>query len=409
MKIHEYQAKEIFRKYNIPTSKEKVAFSLDEVKSVVKELQFPIVVKAQVLVGGRGKAGGVKIAKTLEELESHTKTILGMNIKGLTVKKILLAETIKIESEYYVGITIDREKQSPVLIASASGGMDIEEVAQKSPEKILTFPISPLLGLKSFQARNIGYQLFNDSTLVNNFVSIATNLSRIFFDLDCSLVEINPLVLYTVNNEKKLIAVDAKIVFDDNALYRHSDMANLRDIESEEPSEVQAKKADLSYVKLDGNVGCVVNGAGLAMATMDLIKRYGGNPANFLDIGGSSSPEKMREAMKILAADKNVKAVLVNIFGGITRCDDVAQGLLWAIHAAPISHVEKKVAGTTNSHTQESENRCGVKEEKITLPIVARLVGTNQDKARELLTNSPITFADTMTEAVKKTIKFLSR
>jgi len=378
MKIHEYQAKEIFRKYNIPTSKEKVAFSLEEAKSAIKDLTFPIVVKAQVLVGGRGKAGGVKIAKDINELESHVKSILGMNIKGLTVKKVLLAETIKIEAEYYVGITIDREKQSPVLIASASGGMDIEEVAQKSPEKILTTVISPLLGLKSFQARNIGYQLFNDTGLVNNFVSIATNLTRIFFDLDCSLVEINPLVLHTINNEKKLIAVDAKIVFDDNALYRHPDMASLRDIDSEEPPEVQAKKADLSYVKLDGDVGCVVNGAGLAMATMDLIKRHGGNPANFLDIGGSSSPEKMRAAMKILTADKNVKAVLVNIFGGITRCDDVAQGLLWAM-----------------------------KEENITLPIVARLVGTNQDKAKALLADSPITFAETMTDGVKKVIKAL--
>jgi succinyl-CoA synthetase beta subunit len=376
MKIHEYQAKEIFRKYNIPTSKEKVAFSLDEAKSAVKDLTFPVVVKAQVLVGGRGKAGGVKIAKTMAELESHAKAILGMIIKGLNVKKVLLAETIKIEAEYYVGVTIDRENQSPVLIASASGGMEIEEVAQKSPEKILTTVIPPLLGLKSFQARNIGYQLFNDVNMVNSFIGIVTSLSRIFFELDCSLVEINPLALYIVNNEKKLMAVDAKIVFDDNALYRHPDMASLRDIDSEEPSEVQAKKADLSYVKLDGNVGCVVNGAGLAMATMDLVKRYGGNPANFLDIGGSSSPEKMREAMKILTADKNVKAVLVNIFGGITRCDDVAQGLLWAI-----------------------------KEEKINLPIVARLVGTNQAKARAMLENSPITFADTMTEAVKKVTK----
>jgi succinyl-CoA synthetase beta subunit len=380
MKIHEYQAKEIFRRYNIPTSKEKVAFSLAESKSVVKDLTFPIVVKAQVLVGGRGKAGGVKIAKTSDELEFHTRSILGMNIKGFIVKKILHAETIKIEAEYYVGITIDREKQSPVLIASASGGMDIEEVAQKSPEKILTVAIPPLLGLKSFQARNIGYQLFKDVNLVNSFIGIVTSLSRIFFELDCSLVEINPLALYTAKNEKKLMAVDAKIVFDDNALYRHPDIASLRDIDSEEPSEVQAKKADLSYVKLDGSVGCVVNGAGLAMATMDLIKRYGGNPANFLDIGGSSSPEKMRVAMKIITADKNVKAILVNIFGGITRCDDVAQGLLGAM-----------------------------KEENISLPIVARLVGTNQDKAKALLTNSPVIFAETMTDGVKKVIGTLKR
>jgi succinyl-CoA synthetase beta subunit len=376
MKIHEYQAKEIFRKYNIPTSKEKVAFSLEETKSIMQELHYPVVVKAQVLVGGRGKAGGVKLVKNDQELESAVKAIIGMHIKGLIVQKVLIAEAVKIESEYYVGITIDRERRSAVLIASASGGMDIEEIAQKTPEKILSVGIPPLLGLKSFQARNIGYQLFSDTNLVNSFIIFAANLTRIFFDLDCSLVEINPLALVTINNEKKLMAVDAKIIFDDNALIKHPDMAQLRDLTSEEPSEVQAKKADLSYVKLDGNVGCVVNGAGLAMATMDLIKRYGGSPANFLDIGGSSSPEKMREAMKIITADKNVKAVLVNIFGGITRCDDVAQGLLAAM-----------------------------KEENINIPIVARLVGTNQDKARTMLENSPITFAETMTDAVKKVTK----
>lgn len=374
MKIHEYQAKEIFRKYKIPTSNEKVASSLSEAKSIITELQYPVVVKAQVLVGGRGKAGGVKLAKNDTELVSAVNSILGMNIKGLVVNKVLIAEAVKLESEYYVGITIDREKQTPVLIASASGGVDIEQVAQTTPEKILSVRISPLLGLKSYQARNLGYQIFTDSTLVNSFVAFAMSLTQIFFDLDCSLVEINPLVL----TDNKLVAVDAKIVFDDNALSRHPDIAELRDLSSEEPSEVQAKKADLSYVKLDGNVGCVVNGAGLAMATMDLIKRYGGEPANFLDIGGSSSPDKMREAMKIITADKNVKAILVNIFGGITRCDDVAQGLLWAL-----------------------------KEEHISLPIIARLVGTNQDKARAMLENSPIIFSETMTDGVKKTITAL--
>lgn len=374
MKIHEYQAKEIFRKYNIPTSKEKIAFSLEEAKAVIQELQYPIVVKAQVLVGGRGKAGGVKLVKNEQELVAAVNSILGMNIKGLTVKKVLLAEAVKIDVEYYLGITIDRESQTVVLIASASGGVDIEEVAAKTPEKILKESIDPLLGLKSYQVRNIGYKLFDDSSLVNSFVSIAISLYKIFVDLDCSLVEINPLV----KSDNKLIAIDAKIVFDDNALFRHPELLSLRDLDAEEPLEVQAKQADLSYVKLEGNVGCVVNGAGLAMATMDLIKRYGGNPANFLDIGGSSSPEKMRTAMKILTTDKNVKAILVNIFGGITRCDDVAQGLLSAI-----------------------------KEENIKLPIVARLVGTNQEQARSLLVNSPIIFAETMTEAVKKVMETL--
>lgn len=374
MKIHEYQAKEIFRKYNIPTSPEKVAFSLTDALNAMHELTYPVVIKAQVLVGGRGKAGGVKLAQNEAELVSAVSSILGMNIKGLVVNKVLIAQAVKIEQEYYLGITIDREKQSPLLIASASGGMDIEQVAQTAPEKILSVSIPPLLGLKSFQARNIGYQLFADTALVNSFISYATSLTRIFFDLDCSLVEINPLVI----TDNKLLAVDAKIVFDDNALYHHPDLTQLRDLDSEEPSEVQAKNADLSYVKLSGNVGCVVNGAGLAMATMDLIKRYGGEPANFLDIGGSSSPDKMRQAMKIITADKNVKAILVNIFGGITRCDDVAQGLLWAL-----------------------------KEENITLPIVARLVGTNQDKAKTMLENSPIIFAETMTDGVKKVIETL--
>ncbi|MEO0092386.1 MAG: ADP-forming succinate--CoA ligase subunit beta [candidate division WOR-3 bacterium] len=374
MKIHEYQAKEIFRRYEIPTTQEKVAFSWDEAKIIAQELKFPIVVKAQVLVGGRGKAGGVKICQNDKELESCVNSILGMNIKGLIVKKVLLAEAVKIDSEYYIGITIDRESQSAVLIASASGGVDIEEIAVKTPEKILKESISPLLGLKSYQVRNIAYALFNDSQLIKDFSIIAMNLYKIFTDLDCSLVEINPLV----KSDNKLIALDAKIVFDDNALFRHPEIVSLRDLDAEEPLEVQAKKADLSYVKLDGNVGCIVNGAGLAMATMDLIKRYGGNPANFLDIGGSSSPEKMREAMRIITTDKNVKAILVNIFGGITRCDDVAQGLLWAI-----------------------------KEENITLPIIARLVGTNQDKAKALLKDSAIIFADTMTEAVKKATHIL--
>ncbi|MEO0075404.1 MAG: ADP-forming succinate--CoA ligase subunit beta [candidate division WOR-3 bacterium] len=374
MKIHEYQAKEIFRKYNIPTTQEKVAFSLVDAKKIMQELTYPVVIKAQVLVGGRGKAGGVKLVKNEAELQSAINSILGMNIKGFIVKKVLIAQAITIDQEYYLGITIDREKQCPVLITSASGGMDIEQVAQTTPEKILSVAISPLLGLKSFQARNLGYQLFSDHSQVNNFVNIAMVLSRIFFELDCSLVEINPLVL----SDNKLIAVDAKIIFDDNALFRHPNLTQLRDLDSEEPSEIQAKNADLSYVKLSGNVGCIVNGAGLAMATMDLIKRYGSEPANFLDIGGSSSPEKMREAMKIITQDQNVKAIFVNIFGGITRCDDVAQGLLWAL-----------------------------KEENINLPIVARLVGTNQDQARAMLSNSVVIFAETMTEGVKKIMKIL--
>ncbi|MCX7756955.1 MAG: ADP-forming succinate--CoA ligase subunit beta [candidate division WOR-3 bacterium] len=372
MKIHEYQAKEFFRKYNIPTPKEKLITNLDEVDLALSELNFPIVAKAQVLVGGRGKAGGVQFCQTPEELKEAVKRILSMTIKNLAVKKLLLAEAVKYEKEFYLGITIDRERRAPVLIASAAGGMDIEEIALRHPEQIVITELSPFLRLKSYKAREVGNVLFSDKELVNKFIEIAAKLTNIFFDYECNLVEINPLVLA----DRELVAVDAKIVFDDNGLYRHPELEALRDLDAEEKSELLAKQADLSYVKLTGNVGCIVNGAGLAMATMDLIKKYGAEPANFLDIGGSSSPQKMREAMRIILMDKNVRGILVNIFGGITRCDDVAQGLLWAL-----------------------------KEEEIKVPIVARLTGTNELEARMLLENSPIVFARTMTEGVKKIVE----
>jgi succinyl-CoA synthetase beta subunit len=372
MKIHEYQAKEFFKRYEIPVPKEKLLTSSNEIKDVLDELSLPVVVKAQVLVGGRGKAGGIKVAHNPQELQEIVRNILGMKIKGFEVKKVLVAEKITIQSEYYLGITIDRERKAPVLIASPAGGMDIEEVAQKNPEKIFVTEINPFLRLKSYQVREVACRMFNEPQKINSFISIAIKLSNIFFDYDASLVEINPLVL----SEEAFLALDAKIIFDDNGLYRHPELEILRDIDAEEESERLAKEADLSYVKLTGDVGCIVNGAGLAMATMDLIKKYGAEPANFLDIGGSSSPEKMRAAMRIIFMDKNVKGILVNIFGGITRCDDVAQGLLWALN-----------------------------EEQINLPIVARLVGTNQSEARKLLCGSPVVFAETMSEGVKKIIE----
>jgi succinyl-CoA synthetase beta subunit len=399
MKIHEYQAKTIFAEYGIPIGKEKVATTADEAKSAALEIGLPVVIKAQVKVGGRGKAGGIKVVEKIEDVPNIANQILQMSIKGIPVEKVLVAQAIPVANEYYLGITIDRANKKPVLLGSAAGGVDIEEVARTSPRKIIKQLIEPSLGLLSFQARNIGFKLFGEPgfknskiekfqdlssnlpisnlPIVNEFSRIASKLSKVFFDKDCSLAEINPLV---TTKEGKLLALDAKILFDDNGLYLHPDLESLHDPASEEPNELKAKESGLSYVKLEGNVGCVVNGAGLAMATMDLIKRFGGEPANFLDIGGSSSPEKMITAMNIILSDKNVKAILINIFGGITRCDDVANGLLEAIHGLPQA-----------------------------VPIVARLTGTNEAEARNILQGSEITSAGTMAEAVQKAVELASK
>ncbi len=369
MKIHEYQAKAIFSDTGIPVPREKLATAPPEAKKAAEEIGLPVVLKAQVLVGGRGKAGGVKKAEKLEDVESIAGQILGMNIKGLEVTKLLVSECVAIKAEFYLGITIDRARRKPVLIASAAGGVDIEEVAKKTPEKIIKIEINPLLGLLPFQARNVGMALLSEAKLATEFTSLALKLYRLFIQRDCSLVEINPLVL---TGGGTLLALDAKINFDDNALFRHPENESLRDLSSEEPKEIEAKNAGLSYIKLSGNVGCIVNGAGLAMATMDLIKRFGGEPANFLDVGGSSSPEKMVTAMRIILSDPSVRVILVNIFGGITRCDDIAQGLIQAKNEADIK-----------------------------VPIVARLVGTNADRACALLADSPVLSATKMSEAVK--------
>ncbi len=372
MKIHEFQAKEIFSRHGIPVPRERVAASSDEAATIAAEIGLPVVVKAQVLVGGRGKAGGVKRAGSIEEVRSAAGGIIGMDIKGLKVHRVLVSACADIKGEFYVGIIVDRAARVPVLMASAAGGVEIEEVARTSPEKILKIPIDPLMGLLSFQARNAGMALFGDAKLARDFTSIAQKLYRIFVEQDCSLIEINPLVKLA---DGSLLALDAKINFDDNADFRHKEWEAMRDLSAEEPKELEAKAAGLSYIKLSGNVGCVVNGAGLAMATMDLIKRYGGEPANFLDVGGSSSPEKMVTAMKIVLSDPNVKAILVNIFGGITRCDDIANGLIQARQMADIR-----------------------------VPIVARLTGTNAEQARAILQNSPVTSAATMAEAVQKAV-----
>ncbi len=373
MKVHEYQAKEIFRAASIPVPREKVCSNPVECVAAAKEIGLPVVIKAQVLVGGRGKAGGVRKVAGLGDVERVAGQILGMSIKGLTVGKVLVSECADIRAEYYVGIVVDRVSRRPVLMASAAGGVEIEQVARETPEKILKVQIDPAAGLLSFQSRDVGMALFGrDAGLARAFADIAGKLYRIFVDRDCSLIEINPLVLLT---DGKLLALDAKVNFDDNALFRHKENEILRDLAAEEPKEVEAKQAGLSYVKLSGNVGCVVNGAGLAMATMDMIKRYGGEPANFLDVGGSSSPDKMVTAMRIILSDENVRAILVNIFGGITRCDDIANGLL------------------------EARRRADIR-----VPIVARLTGTNAEAALALLEGTDVTPAATMAEAVKKAV-----
>ena len=372
MKIHEYQAKEIFATFGIPVPRERVASKPSEAPALARELGMPVVIKAQVLVGGRGKAGGVKKVEKPDQVEAVAGSILGMDIKGLKVNKVLVSECVDIKGEAYVGIIVDRATRAPVLMASSAGGVEIEEVAKATPEKILKVPIDPAAGLLGFQARNVGMALYGDAKLARAFAGIAQKLYRIFVEKDCSLIEINPLVKL---GSGSLLALDAKINFDDNADFRHKEWEEMRDLSAEEPTEVEAKAAGLTYIKLAGNVGCVVNGAGLAMATMDLIKRYGGEPANFLDVGGSSSPEKMVTAMRIILSDPNVKAILINIFGGITRCDDIATGLL---------------------HAQERAD--------IKVPLVARLTGTNAEKAREILKGSAVTPAETMSEAVRKTV-----
>jgi succinyl-CoA synthetase beta subunit len=382
MKIHEYQAKDIFAAHGIPVPRERVAASPAEALTFAKELGLPVVIKAQVLVGGRGKAGGVKKVESADQVEKVAGSILGMDIKGLKVNKVLVSECVDIKGEAYVGIIVDRATRAPVLMASAAGGVEIEEVAKSTPEKILKVAIGPAAGLLGFQARNVGMALYGDAKLAREFAGIAQKLYRIFVQKDCSLVEINPLVQLGTRSKSSddlvmspLLALDAKINFDDNADFRHKEWEEMRDLSAEEPTEVEAKAAGLTYIKLAGNVGCVVNGAGLAMATMDLIKRYGGEPANFLDVGGSSSPEKMVTAMRIILSDPNVKAILINIFGGITRCDDIANGLLQA-----------------------------QKQADVKVPLVARLTGTNAEKAREILKGSAVTPAQTMAEAVRRAV-----
>jgi succinyl-CoA synthetase beta subunit len=370
--IHEFQAKELLRAEGVPIPPGEVATTAEQAEAIAKKIGGMVVVKAQVHTGGRGKAGGVKLAKSPAEARQLAGKILGMKINGLTVHQVLVTAAADIATEAYVGIILDRASRKPVFMVSPAGGIDIEEVAAKTPEKILKLPIDTRYGLQPYQASELGFFLFDDVKKVRAASKIMMSLYRAFMANDASLAEINPLVVTPAGD---VLALDAKISIDDNALDRHPELVALRDETAEEPSEVEARNANLTFIKLEGNVGCVVNGAGLAMATMDLVKYYGGEPANFLDIGGSSNPEKVVNALRIITEDPSVKVILFNIFGGITRTDDVANGIVTATKANPLK-----------------------------IPIVIRLTGTNEEIAMKILQENGFSASSDMDEAVQKAV-----
>ena len=372
MNLHEYQAREILRRYGIPVSDGDVATTADEARAIAQRLGGRVVVKAQVYAGGRGKAGGVKLAEDATEAAAHARQILGMTIKGLVVRKVLVAPAAHIASESYVGMIVDRGSQRPVLMVSAAGGVDVELVAAETPTQIQRLPVDPRYGLLSHQALGLALKLYRDVAQARAAADIMQRLYAVFYAVGASLAEINPLA---TTPEGKVVALDAKIVVVDNELERRPEIAALRDPEAEAASELAAREAGLSFIKLDGTVGCCVNGAGLAMATMDLVKYYGGEPANFLDIGGSSNPQKVVAALRIITADPGVRAILFNIFGGITRCDDVANGIVQA--------------------TQQLTLR---------VPMVIRLTGTNEREAVAILTRAGYTALTDMDAAVQQAV-----
>ncbi|EGQ3697221.1 ADP-forming succinate--CoA ligase subunit beta [Staphylococcus pseudintermedius] len=386
MNIHEYQGKEIFRSMGVAVPEGRVAFSAEEAVEKAKELDTDVyVVKAQIHAGGRGKAGGVKIAKSLSEVEAYANELLGKVLvthqtgpEGKEVKRLYIEEGANIQKEYYVGFVIDRATDRVTLMASEEGGTEIEEVAAKNPEKIFKETIDPVIGLAPYQARRIAFNINILKESINKAVKFLIALYNVFIEKDCSIVEINPLVL---TGEGDVLALDSKINFDDNALFRHKDIVELRDLEEEDPKEIEASKYDLSYIALDGNIGCMVNGAGLAMATMDTINHFNGNPANFLDVGGGATKEKVTEAFKIILGDENVKGIFVNIFGGIMRCDIIAEGIVAA-----------------------------VKEVELTLPLVVRLEGTNVKEGKQILKDSGLAIepANTMAEGAQKIVKLVN-
>jgi len=373
LKVHEYQAKEIFAGFGIPVPGGKVAATAEEAAAIAGEIGKKVVIKAQVHVGGRGKAGGIKFAASPEEAKQVAAEILSMEIKGLPVRRVLVGECLDVAEEYYRGVIVDRKSQKPVIMVSSAGGVDIEEVARETPEKIHKHVVDPSRGLLPYEARNLAFKIVPDGKLAMKTAGVLTKLYNAFVGVDASLAEINPFVR---TPDDEMIALDAKINIDDNALTRRPKIAELRDLGAENPYEAKAREKGLSYVKLDGSIGCIVNGAGLAMATMDMVKHYGAEPANFLDIGGSSNPEKVTTAMEIVLSDQNVKAILFNIFGGITRCDDVANGI-----AQALGNMDVKV------------------------PVVVRLTGTNEDEAREILKKVDLVPVNTMDEGVKEAIR----
>ena len=382
MKIHEYQAKELFRQFGVPVPLGEMAETADGALAAAEKLCYPCVIKAQVHAGGRGKAGGVKLARDRADAERHIAAILGMTLvshqtgpEGRRVRKVLVEQGLEITRELYLAIVIDREREMPVIIASSQGGMEIEAVACDHPEAIFKVHVHPAIGLFPSHSRTLAFKLGLNKAQQQNFTRLLSSLYRLFLETDASLVEINPLV---VTGEDDVLALDAKVNFDDSALYRHPEIKALRDVHEEEPLEVEASKFDLNYIRLDGTIGCMVNGAGLAMATMDIIKFYGGEPANFLDVGGATSVERVQEAFKILLADPKVRAVFVNIFGGIVRTDLVANGI---VHAA--------------------------RELDIKMPIVIRLVGTNEEEGMRILRESHLNFVieNVLVHAVRRVVE----
>jgi succinyl-CoA synthetase beta subunit len=373
MNLHEYQAKDILRRFGVNTPAGEVVTTPEAAREAAKRIGGAVMVKAQVHAGGRGKAGGVKFCKNADEAFEKATAILKLSIKGLPVKKVLVAPAADIASEAYVGIIVDRARKKPVFMVSAAGGIDIEEVAAKTPEKIRYHAVDVRYGLMPFEAMELGFFLYQDVKLARAAAKVMQQLYQAFMATGCSLAEINPLV---VTPAGEVMALDGKMVVDDNELERRADLEALRDVDSENPAEVDARNCNLTFIKLDGNVGCIVNGAGLAMATMDLVKYYGGDPANFLDIGGSSNPEKVVNALRIITADQNVKAILFNIFGGITRTDDVANGIVTALKANPLK-----------------------------VPLVIRLTGTNEEIAMKILTEHGLSASSDMDTAVQQAVK----
>lgn len=382
MNIHEYQSKDLFRSYGINVPNGYVAFSVEEAVENAKKLNSDItVVKAQIHAGGRGKAGGVKIAKNLDEVRTYAEEILGKVLvtpqtgpEGKEVKRLLIEEGSNIDKEYYLGLVLDRASSKVVIMGSEEGGMEIEEVAARTPEKIFKEVIDPAVGLTGFQARRLAFNLNFPYPTINKVANLMLKLYKLFIEKDCMTVEINPLV---TTKEGDVLALDAKINFDGNALYRHPEIVELRDFDEEDENEIEASKHGLSYIKLDGNIGCMVNGAGLAMATMDIIKHHGGNPANFLDVGGDASPEKVAEAFKIILSDEEVEGILVNVFGGIMKCDHIAEGIITATEQLGLE-----------------------------IPLVVRLEGTNVDKGKQMLEESGLNIiaANSMEDAAEKIV-----